>query len=1064
MQIITPTVAEMSTIQNRDERYYWSSMSEILLRGAGFISSRTSNGPVAGARGPLVLTRGIGRIISDALTPDVVQFYEGPVSEDVLCSLAVTPIPFAEPHLDLWWEAGQSIGRLKYSKEFYRAKDAKEIVMAETPVRWHTTDVKGQFLHAPGWDVLMTARSETSGGEGPVLIARGPVLLCGLPILDIGVRLAAFAPLPGRYAKRDDETGHFKPLDRIIDAILARAETYGGDPVVRVKRWPAGYRAAFSVRHDYDRDISEESAGDLLAFYQSCGVKCSIGFLSYLSPPRMIQTFAARGHEIQLHAHGSDASGIAEALAAVSRHATGRVRGMTIHGGGTGPGFLGDIHYGWAEAAGFDYVEMFADHGCPAYPVPRIGPEEIPARSSLFGLVRHKSLDIDTVAGANRFEFLQSSLPACLDRGEYVILMNHPDIHRGELTALIETLDFDKVWHVGSAGVIDWLRATHYDSTVEASSGAVRINFSSRPAAAVEIDVTWLDGRRAHVIADGTIVGVNAGDEGKIKSLPEPVTAKPLGKSPGQGWKSPRFTRLVLPGNTDKQLRELAEAGSLLRLDIGKVDDGCGPDCGEHVEKWWSWFCTVGAFHGVVSLEPAPDFARLAMARWPLAMLVIPENMEAYQKFIGDKSRNMLRKAARAGYTVRPFLSQHYLDDIFAINTSLEERGGRPMSEGYRLYPKPMDAALGRYCPRHAIVNIGCFFGEKLVAYCNLVLLGEMAIVNRILGHGAHLSQGIMNLLVQGVASACIGRQPAIRAVNYLTLRSSRKEIDRFKKSVGFRPYAVVLTDDRGCLDVPVSIEPTPAAVPVASPAVIEARLFDAEYFTGRELLGLVPEVEDHRNSGFRAIVKTLALPPQAKVVDVGAGGFGGTTTTIHLLDCLAVPVEAVETNGEKARQLGDLLGERVHIHNIDIRAFDRPWRFDLVVLDLDTNLLPVQYREILPLIHNKLSDGGHVICSVIYDCDAAYGGEAPLLNPAGRPRYEAFAREYFGMSKLTLKIAQQALWKAGFAAIGLVDKWMGRNPRMAAGWLLLEKLSESAGPRAPATPPIPPYFDEATA
>ncbi|MBV8889705.1 MAG: hypothetical protein JO305_08575 [Alphaproteobacteria bacterium] len=270
------------------------------------------------------------------------------------------------------------------------------------------------------------------------------------------------------------------------------------------------------------------------------------------------------------------------------------------------------------------------------------------------------------------------------------------------------------------------------------------------------------------------------------------VAGRPLiATAPGYDAAILCFAQASLAQTAHRYLREAVGAGAVVALDSVPVSPQCGPGCAAHCETWWSWF--ERAFDGSSRPAEMPKSAHPALANLPLALVAIPETLDGYLRQIGDKSRNMIRKALRAGYSVRPFVSAGYLDDIFAINTSKEERGGTPMPPSYRQYPRPMEVAPERHCARHGIANIGCFIGETLVAYCNLHILGELAIINRILGHGAHLRHGIMNLLVRGIVEYGVSRYPLIRAVNYLTLHSGRAGIDAFKRSVGFRSWAVLL-------------------------------------------------------------------------------------------------------------------------------------------------------------------------------------------------------------------------------------------------------------------------------
>lgn len=155
-----------------------------------------------------------------------------------------------------------------------------------------------------------------------------------------------------------------------------------------------------------------------------------------------------------------------------------------------------------------------------------------------------------------------------------------------------------------------------------------------------------------------------------------------------------------------------------------------------------------------------------------------------YSQLIGPKGRNMLRKAQRRGYSYGEVDFNHYLRDVHEVNTSMPVRSGRPMSAAYAEYPLPV--TVSDDCPRHTDVFVGGLKDGKLMAYCWLVLCGEAAIINRIIGHRDALPDGVMNGLVAALVAACQGR--SVRWINYLTIESATEGLSAFKRHVGFRP------------------------------------------------------------------------------------------------------------------------------------------------------------------------------------------------------------------------------------------------------------------------------------
>lgn len=217
-------------------------------------------------------------------------------------------------------------------------------------------------------------------------------------------------------------------------------------------------------------------------------------------------------------------------------------------------------------------------------------------------------------------------------------------------------------------------------------------------------------------------------------------------------------------------------------LDFAKPEQECKPLCSGVYEKWEGWFLRT-----FKNIEQEIDGVRYSLPSIPLAVIETLQTEVEYLKLIGDKSRNMLRKAAKNGYTVRSFNSVNFIDDIHAIRTSKDIRSGKPVPASFKERPKPFDTGNERRCCRHQVVAIGVFSTEgALVSYAALHNCGDLAIINTIMGHGDHLKFGIMNLLVFGVFKEIKERFSGVKYINYLTLRSSTSRLDTFKKSVGF--------------------------------------------------------------------------------------------------------------------------------------------------------------------------------------------------------------------------------------------------------------------------------------
>jgi hypothetical protein len=126
---------------------------------------------------------------------------------------------------------------------------------------------------------------------------------------------------------------------------------------------------------------------------------------------------------------------------------------------------------------------------------------------------------------------------------------------------------------------------------------------------------------------------------------------------------------------------------------------------------------------------------------------------------------------------------------MFAINTSLARRQGRPMTDSY-LQPPDVTPLPDYPCDRHAIRPYGVFHGDQLRAYLFLYRAGELALVSSILGHGAYLADNIMYLLVAEMLEVESAYGPG--TVVYNRHDSGTDGLRFFKERVGFTATEVL--------------------------------------------------------------------------------------------------------------------------------------------------------------------------------------------------------------------------------------------------------------------------------
>lgn len=155
----------------------------------------------------------------------------------------------------------------------------------------------------------------------------------------------------------------------------------------------------------------------------------------------------------------------------------------------------------------------------------------------------------------------------------------------------------------------------------------------------------------------------------------------------------------------------------------------------------------------------------------------------------GYATRRKVRRAEKAGYAFSEIAYDDYLDDIFAVNTSMDERQGRPMDESYRARPQAISLSASP-CPRHREACFAVLQDGHVVAYTLVYVAGEMCLFNRILGHGDHLEQGVMYQLVAGTIRELM-QTSGLRSAMYERHTSGTPGLQYFKERMGFRPYWV---------------------------------------------------------------------------------------------------------------------------------------------------------------------------------------------------------------------------------------------------------------------------------
>ena len=458
IEILTPNLPTTRKIQEAQGRYYWSRAAELLFRRAGVISVRRVTSVSTDCTVLLVCR--------DAVLPvnaeKVPRVFEGPLPDDCLAEfgLAASYCETDTLVLDNDNLLGMHLPEILVRNQ---DKTTAPLQLNGAAAKWRNTPFRVQFLAGSGWDPLVRAIDPISGMEGAIAVRRGKDLVIGFSAFDLLTRWLAVPPLAARYGGFSRLIHHDLLSERFVSLVVDHAVGAGAPHPLKIERWPKGYSSAFTVRHDYDRKADPSQLQKLLRQYDMLSVRASIGFLPYFLEQKTIESFQAGGHEIQGHIASPTWIDLREDLRSLRNVSQQPVSGVTVHGGPQGIGFRGQTHFEWFDDNGLAYCETFGIRDTIPVPVCRLY-DDIPDCSRMIATPGHLSLDGSTAPADHRLDALLLSVPKSLSRGNYTIVMNHPDVHHKQLCALLSEIVLDGIWCATMSEVVHWHRVTHYES------------------------------------------------------------------------------------------------------------------------------------------------------------------------------------------------------------------------------------------------------------------------------------------------------------------------------------------------------------------------------------------------------------------------------------------------------------------------------------------------------------------------------------------------------------------------------------------------------------------------
>jgi len=182
-----------------------------------------------------------------------------------------------------------------------------------------------------------------------------------------------------------------------------------------------------------------------------------------------------------------------------------------------------------------------------------------------------------------------------------------------------------------------------------------------------------------------------------------------------------------------------------------------------------------------------PKFPLIRRYEYGIAVCVLPPSFEEYCKRIEPAGRRNIKKAARLGYQFQRLDFNKHLEDIRAILTSADVRQGKPFTE--------TDVTPCADPPSRSETHDYPYFGvlreNRVLAYAGCMVAGEICMINTILGHADYLSDGIVPMLIVGIANTLYDKYTGVKYYAYGTFFGAGETLQRFKTKFDFRPHRV---------------------------------------------------------------------------------------------------------------------------------------------------------------------------------------------------------------------------------------------------------------------------------
>jgi hypothetical protein len=505
LSFVRPWPEAILDIQRAEGSYYFSAAFGAVLRKYGYIGEKTVHGVAAG---------GYGFVCRNTPWSDEwahsALVLEGPLHNTVTETLGIKAQSLVQPEFKVRELGNGGIWALRYST--FRVRRIPERGNEQSlPFRFHCSDPLWNknafsvqhFLCGADWQPVLEVHDDSEGRWYPMAVRRRNLLLLGAPLLDIAAFEHTFPPLCDAGYYNMEHASQASGICNWLFGVAQKLFLDNDQELVRCLPWPDGHTAALSIRHDYDRKITDDQHARILRFYASSAVKSTWFWLNRNYQRAQIKSTIQDGHEVALHSEAkSDDQFRAEVDDFIARAGL-RPQGVTAHGGAGAIGYLGHASMVRTRSLGCLYGEILGR----GYDWPHGMIGVVNGYPESFDLVippPHLSLDLSTKPEGHNLVALCERVPATLAKGAYCIVMNHPDIHVAELEALITSLDLRSVWKATLAEVARWTRVLAITSEVRGGTSGFMLMLREPLPKTARLEVVRASGRRTVLVEKGS--------------------------------------------------------------------------------------------------------------------------------------------------------------------------------------------------------------------------------------------------------------------------------------------------------------------------------------------------------------------------------------------------------------------------------------------------------------------------------------------------------------------------------------------------------------------------------